>query len=260
MTDGKKRLLNRDYWSFYMMTAVAVLGLKLYYGSAGSDALRWILAPTAWWVRILSGTEFIYESQIGYVNHSIRFIIAPSCSGIQFMAIVFAVLAGAFVHRMGTRRRGLGWMAGCVLVSVMLTVFINGIRIVLSLCLPKLILGTGMEKRWLTPEHLHTITGVAVYFTALIIIYRFADRVSGGIAEGARKPAGWMLPVSIYFLVVLGLPLLNGALKDNPGQYGRYAALVSTVCVLVLFLLRGAVWLFAYYFCVYKRVKRQHKS
>lgn len=227
----------RKYGICYMMIAVFVLGMKWYNSSAGSEALRWILAPTARWVGFLSGVSFIFEPRIGYVNHSLRFIIAPSCSGIQFMIIVFVVLTGAFVHRMGTRRRAFCWMAGCAAAAVLLTVFVNGLRIVLAIYAPGLIFRLGVVNGWLTPERIHTVIGVIVYFGSLMMIYRGVDRFLANTEERAAKKAGWMFPVVIYGLIVLGLPLLNGALKNNREQFMGYAVLVMLVCLLVLCIL-----------------------
>lgn len=243
MAEWKQYSFIRKYGIFYLIVAVSVLGLKWYNSSAGCSTARWILAPTAWWAGILSGYDFIYEPQIGYVNHSLRFIIAPSCSGIQFLTIVFAVLAGAFVHRMGTRTRGLCWLAGCAAAAVLLTVFVNGMRIALSVFVPGMFFAPGAEAGWMTPKRLHTITGVAVYFPSLLAIYGMADRVSGKMGEGVPKQAGWGLPVVAYGLVVLGIPLFHGALRDNREQFSGYAVLVTAVCVIVLCLLRGiAFW------------------
>lgn len=239
MDESGKYSLIREYGICYMMIAVSVLGMKWYNSSAGCEALRWILAPTARWVGILSGVSFIFEPRIGYVNHSLRFIIAPSCSGVQFMIIVFVVLAGAFVHRMGTRRRGFGWMAGCAAAAVLLTVFVNGLRIALAIYAPELVFRLGVVNGWLTPERIHTVIGVVVYFGSLMVIYCGVDCFLTYTQERAAKKAGWMFPVVIYGLIVLGLPLLNGALKNNREQFMGYAALVMMVCLLVLCILRG---------------------
>lgn len=249
-------------WGYHILTVLAVLGMKLYYSRADSSALRWILAPTAWWVRLLSGTAFVYEPGVGYVNHAIRFIIAPSCSGVQFLMIVFAVLAVSFVHQMRTPLGRILWMTGSAAAAVLLTVFVNGFRIALSIWVPELVFRTeaGLSKGglsgWLTPERLHTITGVAVYFTALLVIFGIADRAAShmtegcpekgaeGMTGGVRRHCGWTLPVLMYFLVVLALPLFHGAFAKNPGQFAEFAALVAAVCTVILCLVRGiaAVW------------------
>ena len=44
----KKNLL------WYFLAVIAVFIVKVYYRTADSDALKWILAPTTWWVRTLA--------------------------------------------------------------------------------------------------------------------------------------------------------------------------------------------------------------
>ena len=92
---------------FYLTGMLIILGIKLFYSKASVPDLKWILAPTSLWVRILSGIPFDYEPGSGYVSHSFRFIIAPSCSGVQFMLIAAATLLYSFVHRMPTRKKGI---------------------------------------------------------------------------------------------------------------------------------------------------------
>ena len=81
------KYLTRRNIPFYLAGALLLLGMKYYYSRGGPDSLSWILAPTARWVSALSGIPFIKVPQTGYVSHSCRFIIAASCSGLQFLMI-----------------------------------------------------------------------------------------------------------------------------------------------------------------------------
>ena len=89
------------YIPYYLLSLLALLCLKLFYSRAGADNLTWILTPTTGWVSILSGIPFTYAPGEGYVNHSLRFIIAPSCCGIRFLGITAAMLIFSFLHRTG---------------------------------------------------------------------------------------------------------------------------------------------------------------
>lgn len=104
MKNNAKAML-RQNGIFYLTGLLFILGIKLFYSKASVPDLKWILAPTSLWVRILSGIPFDYEPGSGYVSHSFRFIIAPSCSGVQFMLIAAATLLYSFVHRMPTRKK-----------------------------------------------------------------------------------------------------------------------------------------------------------
>ena len=96
-----KSLIRRNI-PFYLAGALLLLGMKYYYSRGDPDSLSWILAPTARWVSALSGIPFIKVTQTGYVSHSCRFIIAASCSGLQFLMISMTALVFSYIHRMRT--------------------------------------------------------------------------------------------------------------------------------------------------------------
>lgn len=272
----------KTHWMYYLTGIILVFGIKYIYSRSSCNELQWILAPTAWWVRLLSGIPFVFEPDAGYVNYSYRFIIASSCSGVQFIIISIATLVFSFVHRMKTVKRSFLWIILSVGFSYLFTIFINGFRIILSIYLPLYIRKPGLYNGWLTPERLHTMTGIAVYFTALFILYRMADRVSQKVAcisrkcpdalcpaapvsgptplalspaaplPGPKPPAHplrstlrqWISPVFWYFAIVLGLPFLNRAYEHNGGKFTEYALLMTAVCVAVLclFSLGAVIW------------------
>ena len=55
----------------YVPAVLAVFAIKIFYRTADSDQLSWILAPTTWWVQILSGIPFEKAAQVGYVGHDL---------------------------------------------------------------------------------------------------------------------------------------------------------------------------------------------
>ena len=102
MAGSRWKAVLKENLIFYAAGFVVLSCLKLFYSRAGSDELRWILAPTARWAGSLGGIPFAYEAQRGYVNHELRFIIAASCSGVQFMLVSMAALIYGCIHRMKT--------------------------------------------------------------------------------------------------------------------------------------------------------------
>ena len=110
MAGSRWKAVLKENLIFYAAGFVVLSCLKLFYSRAGSDELRWILAPTARWAGSLGGISFAYEAQQGYVNHELRFIIAASCSGVQFMLVSMAALIYGCIHRMKTGiKRLFGW-------------------------------------------------------------------------------------------------------------------------------------------------------
>ena len=233
---------------FYLMGFMIILGLKFFYSNADVGNLKWILAPTARWAGFLGGITFEYDSYWGYINHVHRFVIAPSCSGVQFMIITIAVLIFSFVHRMKTTQGGMIWSAVCLVFSYLLTIFVNGFRIVLSVYLPE---KTNIYSGWLTPERLHTITGMVIYFMSLCIIYHIAGFVSQKIAATHRTervdhfdhsyPGQALIeiickclpPMFWYFAIALGIPFLNRAYQNDGRQFREYSLLMVGICLVI---------------------------
>lgn len=241
---------------FYLIGFCIIIGIKLFSRNAGSDELRWLLAPTTRLVNLFSGIPFVYESNVGYVNHSLRFLIAPSCSGIQFMNIMIATLIFSFVHRIGGNSHAFGkrlcFTIVCVIISYLLTVLVNGMRIILAIYIPRLMEDQNIYISFLTPEKLHTAIGTFVYFVSLLTIYRIASYIS---QKAAPKPTQNELsctepdslrgmftsivgkcisPAFWYFFIVLGIPFLNRAYQKGGENFIEYTALVTSICLLVL--------------------------
>lgn len=199
MKGKEQKNVLRQNFLYYTMGVLILLGMKLYYRQADCDSLLWILTPTTRWVELLSGIPFTYLSGTGYVNHDMRLLIAPSCSGFRFMTIAFATLYFSFIHRIvltwrepvsetvetvnrdsvetglwQTRIKGVGWIVVSVLLSWLFTVIVNGLRIIAAIYLPLYLEDTGIMGGTLTQDSLHTMIGVVVYFIALLTIYRLA--------------------------------------------------------------------------------------
>src|SRR6266511_427468 len=75
-------LMKRTYtWNWItqcILVLVAAFALKLHYSTASADQLRWILAPTAALVELVSGATFEFESHAGYISRERGFLIANS--------------------------------------------------------------------------------------------------------------------------------------------------------------------------------------
>ena len=81
MWNRMKRLILENAL-FYLLALLTLYGLKYHYSRAGSEDLKWILAPTTAMVQGVSGMRFEHEAHTGYVNRERRVIIAPACAGV----------------------------------------------------------------------------------------------------------------------------------------------------------------------------------
>ncbi len=233
----------------YLVGCLYILGMRFWYGKASLEHLKWILAPTAWWAGILSKVSFSYDPRMGYVSHAWHFVIAPSCSGVRFLIISGAMLLFTYVHRIRTVKGKMVWCACSLGTAYLSTVFFNGLRIAASLHLPYRAKAAGLSGGWLTPERRHTLTGVAVYVTALLLLGLAAEIISGKLMARREKTSQrsgiqsrCLSPVLWYLLFVLVLPL-PGRLLDHAWKgFGEYALLVTGGC-LPVWLLGKAVLL-----------------
>lgn len=252
MISQKKYDFLRQNFIFYLTGILVVLGIKLYYSRADCDSLLWILAPTTRWVELLSGIPFVYISGTGYVNHSLRLLIAPTCSGVRFMITAIATLVFSFVHRaaapqgnaaagsFGRLRRGLGWIGASIVFSWLYTVLVNGLRIIAAIYLPMYLERAGLMKGMLTPDRLHTMIGITVYFAALLSLYRLAGVLVERQAHAEKERLSPLLvhkfipPVFWYFVMTLGLPLLGGSYLKGAAKFTEYTVLIVGCCTLIL--------------------------
>jgi len=172
------RVLKLDRKLLHDAGAIAVMlgityALKLHYSSADPEALAWILAPTAWLVEMLVGAPFVAERGVGYVNAGLRFAIAPSCAGVNFMIIAICAATIGFARRRQTMLGKVGFVLACVPVAYVATLGVNTLRIVIALFLQ----GHSIQVGHLSPGQIHHTTGVLVYFTCLCVLYVLGERL-----------------------------------------------------------------------------------
>lgn len=233
---------------FYCIGFLIIFGLKLYYSRADADQLGWILAPTAWWVDVLSGIPFERALHEGYINHAHRVIIAPSCSGINFLIISFCTLLFSFVHHLRTGKGKALWTISSLALSYLFTVGVNGLRIILAIYLS----GADIYGTWITPERVHRMEGTVVYLLSLFILYKTVDKCMNhiiskpAISSNDNKPVPhlvriWLPPLFWYFLLTLGIPLLNGAYKNDTMKFTEHSLMIILTCLSVVFIIYLAV-------------------
>lgn len=221
----------KKYLPIYILTIVTAFIIRYFYKINDSDALIWILAPTSRWSGILCGISFEYLPHMGYVNHFYQFLIAPSCSGIRFMLLVFIMLTFSFIHQMeGITKAGL-WFISSAVFSYLASIFVNGIRIAVSIKLPLLLNDIPFVNNRVNPDKLHTIIGTCIYFLSLCIIYLIAAYIC------QKSSDKLVIPAFCYFAIVLALPFLKRIYYNEWNGFRQYAQLITVVCFIILFML-----------------------
>lgn len=253
MKRSQLKTIIRTYSPLYAMTGAICLVMNHFCRTDDSDALTWILTPTARWVSVLSGISFEYLPQQGYINHFYRFLIAPSCSGSRFMLLAFLMLVLSFppsaskcTDRKYVQRKYL-WFGLSIAAAYASTIFVNGIRIVISIYLPGILENTGLMGGRLTPDSLHTLIGTASYFTFLCVLYLLAALVhrrifllpaavpstplTSGISARFAGNGRLLVPAFWYLLIVLALPLIKRMYHGKMEGFGQYAAVIFLGCL-----------------------------
>jgi exosortase K len=177
------------------IVTLCALALKQYYSTATANELRWILAPTTFIVELLSGRSFQFESYTGYMSSDHTFVIAVPCAGVNFLIMAFVMLA---LRRLWDARfESVSWRFLPVSIAVVYvtTVIANAIRICVALEIQR----RSFAVSGLDANQLHRVEGIVVYFGCLMLLFVVMERRL------------LMFPVVIYYVMTLGVPLVNGA-------------------------------------------------
>ena len=140
---------------------------------------------------------------------------------LTFLMLVF-IPAEPQREDIGSKCRRLGVS---IVLAYLFTIFVNGIRIVLSIRLPVLLEGLHVLGGWLTPDRLHTLIGTVTYFASLCVIYQCAAAKTGN--------GRLAVPVFWYLLIVLALPFVKRVWHNDWTGFGEYAVLIIGVCLVV---------------------------
>jgi exosortase K len=228
----------------YVGVLLVVLGLKTHYSRAGSDGLGWVLSPTAQMVETISGIRFEKEDGTGYVSRRCRVIIAPSCAGVNFLIIVFCMTAFTGLPLLKNTRSKVFYLSAGMAGAYLLTIVVNAFRIVISIHTFR----ADISRVGWTPEKIHRIEGIFVYFFFLSLFYLVLrkivrHRIRGKQTETKNRsgtPFGYRqmfrascVPLLWYILICIGMPLLNGAWQRSGSQFIEHCRTVLSVSAVV---------------------------
>ncbi|MEO6775378.1 MAG: exosortase K [Kofleriaceae bacterium] len=150
------------------LAAAIVVAGKHYFREASADDLRWLLAPTARCVSVVTGGHFVREAGAGYVDRAASFEIAPVCSGLQFMLAAILALSIGWLSGMQSWKLAAQRVAVAVAVAYVATIVVNTLRIAIAL---------DMHAHDLSGGELHRLEGVIVYLGGLCALYALARRL-----------------------------------------------------------------------------------
>ncbi len=226
-------------WGLYGASAMVMFVLKLHYSTAPADHLRWVIQPVAAIVSMVDGAAFEWVSGTGFVRADQRFTIAPACAGLNFMIMVFGLTVAAFMHRIKKSYWRIAWPAASLVSAYVLTLAVNALRIVIAIRLFESEAALG----WLTPDRLHRLAGIAVYFSALGLYYAIVHRImDGGACQVPRRSPGrhpdW-LPWAWYVTGAVMVPVAHQFAKGRTLPGWEHCLTVAGASALIWILARG---------------------
>jgi exosortase K len=208
---------------------LCALGLKHFYSTASANELRWILAPTTVLVELLSGSQFAFESYAGYMSSDRRFLIAASCAGVNFLLMSFLLLSLRYLWSKRNGRSSWRFIPIVAVVAYVTTVFANTIRICIALELQR----HPLQNDWLNASQIHRIEGIVVYFGFLVFLFVLTEKWNSMTTGRLLKLS--IFPLAVYYATTLGLPILNGALKQGfPFLEHAFFVMVTPLFLVVL--------------------------
>ncbi len=206
-------------------------GLKVFYSMASVNDLRWVLAPTCIFVEIVTGETFEFESYAGYMNADYSYLIASSCSGMNFLITAFLMLA---IVRLWKREASWAMIPATFLIAYLTTIVANTVRIAVAIRLHRM----SPDMIWVNPEQLHRFEGIFIYFGFLLLLFVLSESLNEN-ASSRFKDQFYLLrrsflPLLIYWAVTLGIPIANGAYMQGKNFWEHSVFVLLTPLILIL--------------------------
>ena len=150
---------------FYVAAAGMAAAMKIFYITAGTGQLQFMLKPVSQIVSLFYNTDFFFDSSLGYVGHQLGIAISKSCSGVNYMIIVFLVLVFSYIHYFKTVKSKIIYFAAAFPAAYLITILANTSRIILSIK----VLDMGWLYHPFGEEAVHLATGIVTFAGFLIL-------------------------------------------------------------------------------------------
>jgi exosortase/archaeosortase family protein len=165
------------------------------------------------------------------MNADYSFLIADSCSGVNFLIAAFLMTALMLIWDRGNERQSWTSLPFSLAVAYITTIAANTVRISLAIKLHRM----EAPSVWVNPEQLHRFQGIFIYFGFLVLLFVLIDRVQ---RQDSRKSLlRYLIPLSIYWLITLGVPLINDAYNRGIDLREHFLFVAVTPLVILMPLL-----------------------
>ena len=121
-----------------------------------------------------------------------------------------------------------------LLAAYATTIVANTVRIAVSLRVHRM----GPEMIWINPDQLHRFEGIFIYFGFLLLLFAVSESLYARQTQQSTDRFFLLrrsfLPLLIYWVVTLGVPVANGAYHQGAGFWEHSIFVLLTPLVLVL--------------------------
>ena len=172
--------MKRSKNTFYYVSALILfVTAKFGYSFANNDMATFLTKPTNSVVSFITNRRPTYNSNIGFYYESLNITIDKSCSGFNFWMLLFLLLFFSTLKFIESNKMKVLLLPITLLISYLLTLFVNTSRIVISIFIEK---NTSLNYHWL-----HQAEGVFIYLSFLIIIYISLNYLQNKIIKNHEK-------------------------------------------------------------------------
>lgn len=168
---------------FYVVTALIVVIVKLFYNVCDVSRLLFILFPVTKLTEIFTGINFYFEQGIGYVSYDGSIVIGKSCVGLNFFIIALCMFVFSFIKVFSNIKAKVLVFLVFIASSYIATIVVNFFRIAGSI----LILKAGFLSGIIDKDILHKATGILFYFFFLVVCYYLAHKFIVKVSDQIGK-------------------------------------------------------------------------
>ena len=138
--------------------------------STSITEIRWLLSPAVYGAEILTGIDFYFIPEEGYINRDRSIVINADCSGYNLLLFNFVILGLLVIFKKGHLKR----KAFLFFILPLYTIILNTIRLLLSISIIRTekLFPFVHEARYL----IHEFIGIVILITSIIILYFVSGR------------------------------------------------------------------------------------
>ncbi len=153
---------------FLSISAIVIFALlKFWYSGSTNEDLLFLLKPINGLVNIATGSSSTFKTEIGYINENLNIIINKTCSGFNFLLIVFLMLTFLMIKHFPQDKKRFFILPSTLILSYGFTILVTVSRIILQ------VVTKGIYKA--ESIYVHQVEGTFMYVCCLMLLYLSVD-------------------------------------------------------------------------------------